>query len=263
MSDAAPSASRLRAVVVDDEPPARRKLERWLEQDPEVEVVATCANGYEALDALREHAVDVLFLDVQMPELTGFDVLARRLPGPAPLVVFATAYDRYAIEAFRHHAADYLLKPYDHERFASTLAHVKARHRARAAEETQHRLTALLDAVQSPPAYLEQIAVRRADRIDLVRVDDVDWIQAEGNYVLLHAGGARHLVRETLSRVVARLDPRRFLRIHRSTVVNLARVASLYPASHGDYTVVLADGTQLAMSRTYRDRLREVLEIGF
>ena len=257
------SEARLRVALVDDEPPARRKLQRWLDADPEVEVVAACANGYEALDALREHAVDVLFLDIQMPELSGFDVLARRPPGPAPLVVFATAYDQYAIEAFRHHAADYLLKPYDHERFAATLAHVKARHRDRDAQRAQQRLAALLDAVQAPPAYLEHVAVRHADRVDLVPVASVDWIEADGNYVVLHVGARRHLVREALSRVVARLDPRRFVRVHRSAAVQLARVASLVPASHGDYTVVLHDGTEVPLSRTYRERLREVLEVGF
>lgn len=259
----APDSGQLRVIVVDDEPPARRKLERWLRRDPDVEIAALCANGYEALEALEAAPVDVLFLDIQMPELSGFDVLAQRPPGPTPLVVFATAFDHYAVEAFRHHAADYLLKPYDYERFAQTLAHVKVQHRTRHAHEVQLRLAALLDAVQPSRPYLEHFAVKHRDRIDLVRVDDVDWIKAEGNYVLVHTGGKQHPIRENISKVATRLDPRRFPRIHRSSIVNLDRVASLNPASHGDYTVVLRDGTQLAMSRTYRERLRDVLEIGF
>ncbi|MEM1042786.1 MAG: LytTR family DNA-binding domain-containing protein [Bacteroidota bacterium] len=255
--------ARLRVVVVDDEPPARRKLAAWLERDAEVEIVALCANGYEALDVLAEGPVDVLFLDVQMPELSGFDVLAQRPPGPAPLVVFATAFDHYAVRAFEHHAADYLLKPYDYARFSATLAHVKERHRHRQAREVQDRLGSLLDAVQPPRPYLDRLAVKHADRVELVSVDQVDWIRAEGNYVLVRAGGREHLIRERLSKVASTLDPRRFPRIHRSTIVNLDRVAALHPASHGDYTVVLRDGTELAMSRTYREALREVLQIGF
>ncbi|MEO1075395.1 MAG: LytTR family DNA-binding domain-containing protein [Bacteroidota bacterium] len=255
-------------MAVDDEPPALRKLARWLAEDPDIEVVATCGDGYEALDALEQHRVDLLVLDIQMPELSGFDVLRRRPPGPAPVVVFATAYDTYAIQAFEHHAAGYLLKPYDRARFASTLAHAKAQHRGRsqnreAESHTQAALASLLEAVRPQEPYLDHLAVRLVDRVDLVRVADVDWIEASGNYVTVHAGGARHLIRTSLTRVASRLDPRRFLRIHRSTVVHLDRVRSLVPASHGDYTVVLLDGTTLNMSRTYREHLQRVLELGF
>ncbi|MEM1116631.1 MAG: response regulator transcription factor, partial [Bacteroidota bacterium] len=193
----------MRTVIVDDEPPARRKLALWLAADPEVEVVATCADGVEALDALAMHEVDLLFLDVQMPELSGFDVLRQRPPGPAPLVVFATAFDTYAVEAFEHHALGYLLKPYDRARFTATLAHAKAQHAARraaASPDVEGQLAALLEAVR-PPAYLERFAVRSTGRIDVVSAADVDWIEASGNYVTLHVGGERHLVRETLTRV--------------------------------------------------------------
>ncbi|MEM8601089.1 MAG: LytTR family DNA-binding domain-containing protein [Bacteroidota bacterium] len=267
-SASTPQTARLRAVAVDDEPPARRKLARWLADDAEIDVVAICADGYEALDALDLHRVDLLVLDIQMPELSGFDVLRRLPPGPAPVVVFATAYDAYAIQAFEHHAAGYLLKPYDRARFDATIAQAKAQHRGRiavagAAAEAHATLTTLLDAVRPPSTYLDHLAVRRADRVDLVRVADVDWIEASGNYVTVHARGQRHLIRASLTRVASRLDPRRFLRIHRSTVVHLDRVASLVPASHGDYTVVLRDGTTLSMSRTYREHLRGVLEVGF
>ncbi|MEM1125235.1 MAG: LytTR family DNA-binding domain-containing protein [Bacteroidota bacterium] len=256
------ATAALRVVVVDDEPPARRKLAQWLAADPAVEVVAVCANGYEALDTLAAEPVDLLFLDVQMPELSGFDVLRQRPAGCHPLVIFATAFDTYALEAFRHHAVGYLLKPYDRRRFNEALDHAKAQHAGRQAHEAEHRLTALLQSVQ-PPRYLEHFAVRHDDRIDLVRTEEVDWIEASGNYVTLHAGHTRHLIRDTLTRVSARLDPRQFPRIHRSRMVNLDRVVSLLPASHGDFTVVLRDGTMLPMSRTYRDHLREVLEVGF
>ncbi|MEM6326335.1 MAG: LytTR family DNA-binding domain-containing protein [Bacteroidota bacterium] len=253
----------LRVALVDDEPPARRKLARWLGDDPEVEVVAVCSNGYEALDALDRSAPDVLFLDVQMPELSGFGVLAEWRPRPLPLVVFATAFEQYAIDAFREHAADYLLKPYDRERLRETLAHVKARHRDQNTREADDRMGQLLDAIQPTRPYLTRLAVRHPDRVELVRVADVDWVQADGNYVRVHAGGQRHLIRETLTAVAARFDPQQFVRVHRSALVNLDRVAALHPASHGDYTVHLRDGTLVPMSRTYRDRLRDVLEIGF
>ncbi len=263
MQSVSDATAPIRVAVVDDEPPARRKLERWLGRDPEIEISGLCANGYQALDLMRTDPPDVLFLDVQMPELSGFDVLQRLPDGAAPLVVFATAYDRYAVDAFRHHAVDYLLKPYDGDRFADTLARVKHRWRQRSAPDARQQLDALLHALRPAPDYLDRIAVRHPDRVDLVSVDEIDWIAAEGNYVLVHAGGRRHLVRTSIGGLAERLDPRRFARIHRSTIVHLARVASLLPASHGDYTAVLHDGTHLAMSRTYRDRLREVLPVGF
>ncbi|MEM6644883.1 MAG: LytTR family DNA-binding domain-containing protein [Bacteroidota bacterium] len=252
----------LRTVVVDDEPPARRKLARWLGQDDGIELTAVCADGREALDVLAATAVDLLFLDVQMPELSGFDVLAHRPAGPPPVVVFATAHDTYAMDAFQHHAAGYLLKPYDRARFETTLAQAKAQHAGRAAQAAEDALVHMLRTVQ-PPTYLQHIAARTADRVDLVHVDQIDWIEASGNYVTLHAGTRQHLVRQTLTRIVAQLDPRQFVRIHRSAVVRVDRVASLLRASHGDLTVTLRDGTLLPMSRTYKEQLRGVLAVGF
>ncbi|MEM9998026.1 MAG: LytTR family DNA-binding domain-containing protein [Bacteroidota bacterium] len=255
--------SRMAAMVVDDEPPARRKLVRWLNADPEIEVVATCGDGVEALEAYEAQPTALLFLDVQMPGLSGFDVLQRLPREPAPVVVFATAFDRFAIDAFNHHAAGYLLKPYSQAQFAATLAHAKQQVRGRAQPEAMAHLAALADALQPTQPYVQHLAVRQADRVDVVQVGDVDWIEAQGNYVLVHAAGQRHLIRETLTRVASRLDPRRFPRVHRSAVVNLDRVASLIPASHGDFMVLLRDGTEVPMSRTYRAGLRSVLEIGF
>jgi len=251
----------LQTVVVDDEPPARRKLARWLDQDDAIELAAVCADGYEALEVLAATEVDLLFLDIQMPELSGFDVLEQRPAGPAPVVVFATAHDAYAIDAFRHHAAGYLLKPYDRARFESTLAQAKAQHAGRSMQ-AEDALASKLGPVQ-PQAYLRHIAARTADRVDLVHVDEIDWIEASGNYVTLHAGKRQHLVRQTLTRIVAQLDPRQFVRIHRSTAVRIDRVTSLLRASHGDLTVTLRDGTLLPMSRTYKEQLRGVLAIGF
>ncbi|GAB5521611.1 MAG: LytTR family DNA-binding domain-containing protein [Rhodothermales bacterium] len=255
-------ANPLRTVVVDDEPPARRKLMRWLSDDDSIELTAACADGYEALDVLASKEVDLLFLDVQMPELSGFDVLRQCPASAAPVVVFATAHDTYAIDAFQHHAAGYLLKPYDRPRFDATLAQAKAQHAGRSPQTQAQALASVLGAVQ-PSAYLKHIAARAADRVDLVRVAEVDWMEASGNYVVLHTGGQQHLVRETLTRLAARLDPQQFVRIHRSTVVNIDRVASLLRASHGDYTVTLRDGTLLPMSRTYKEQLRDVLAVGF
>lgn len=251
----------LRTVVVDDEPPARRKLMRWLDEDDSIEVAAVCADGYEALEVLAATDVDLLFLDVQMPELSGFDVLERRPTGPPPVVVFATAHDAYALDAFKHHAAGYLLKPYDRPRFEATLRQAKAQHAGRSAQATEAMLASMLHAVQ-PRTYLRHIAARTAGRVDIVRVEEVDWMETSGNYVVLHAAKRQHLVRQTLTRLVEKLDPQQFVRIHRSAAVNIDRIVSLLNASHGDLTITLRDGTLLPMSRTYKEQLRKVLAVG-
>ncbi|MEM6338073.1 MAG: response regulator transcription factor, partial [Bacteroidota bacterium] len=224
----------LRVAIVDDEPPARRKLVNWLSSDPDLTICAVCADGYEAIEAVETQAVDVLFLDIQMPELSGFDVLNRLPAARRPMVVFATAFDHYAIDAFQHHAVDYLLKPYDRARFADALAHIKRQHRQRTAADVQQQLTALLESVdRSPPPPLTYFTVKQADEIQLVDVETVDWIEADGNYVILHVGPKRHVVRSTITRVAGRLDAQRFARIHRSAIVRLGAVRAFYPASHG------------------------------
>jgi two-component system LytT family response regulator len=263
----------IRTLIVDDEPLARRRLRNLLRGADEFEVVGECANGREAVSAIRERTPDLVFLDVQMPDLDGFGVLAALGPTRLPVVVFVTAYDQYALRAFEFHALDYLLKPFDDERFEKTLGWARSQLREKQLHRLSERMVALLDdyrggqeagrgAEAQPagqPQLLTRLVVKSAGHVCFVRVEEIDWIEAEGYYARLHVGGKSHLLRETMAKLEAQLDPRRFLRIHRSTIVNLDRVRELRPQSHGEYAVILHDGTPLRLSRSYRDRLPALL----
>lgn len=246
----------MRAVIVDDEPLARERLRSLLAHEADVVVAAECASGDEAVATLRERPADLVFLDVQMPGRNGFDVIRDVGPGRMPAVVFVTAYDRYAIDAFEVHAVDYLLKPFGADRLRDALERARARVRER---EGGRRLGPLLEELAGQAARPERLEVRSAARISFVRVDDVDYAEAWGNYVRLHCGAERHLMRETMTALAARLDPRRFVRIHRSTLVNADRVKEIHPLFHGDWEVVLRSGARLTMSRTHRDRAQRLL----
>jgi two-component system, LytTR family, response regulator len=253
----------LRALIVDDEAVARRRIRRLLQREPDVTVVAEAADGRTAVQVIREQSPDVVFLDVQMPELDGFGVVAELGHHP-PTIVFVTAYDEYALRAFEVHALDYLLKPFDKTRFAAALERGKAQVRLGQSGGMEQRLMAFLRTVEdhrpSPRQPLpERLVVKSAGRVSFVRVEELDWIEAAGNYVRLHVAKEDHLLRETLSGLEAKLDPRRFVRIHRSTIVNIDRIRQLQPAFHGDYVVQLHDGTELTLSRSCRDKLEEAL----
>jgi two-component system LytT family response regulator len=236
--------SDLRVLIVDDEPPARRRLRALLEADPEVTVVGECGDGPAAVAALRRDACDLVFLDVQMPGLDGLEVVRAVGPERMPAVVFVTAHACHAVPAFDAAAVDYLLKPFDRERFAQALERAKEAVRGR-------RLLAA-----PPPAPAQRPAgrllLRGQGRLYFLAADEIDWVEAAGNYLRLHAGGKTHLLRATLGGLAARLDPTRFVRIHRSALVNLDRVEELQPLFHGDYAVLLRDGTRLTLSRAYR-----------
>jgi len=250
----------LRVVVADDEPPARRRVRALLEREPGVEVVGEARDGGEAVAVVDELRPDLLFLDVQMPVATGFEVLAA-IPGRPPATIFVTAYDQYALRAFEVHALDYLLKPFDAERFRLTLARARER-LGHAPAVGDPRLLALLAELQPRRAFVERFAVRGSDgRIRFVCADEIDWVEAEANYARLHAGGRSHLLRETMTALEEKLDPARFLRIHRSTIVRLDRIQELEPLFQGEYLVRLRDGTRLTSGRTYRARLQRALHI--
>ena len=247
--------SPIRALVVDDEPLARARLRQLLEQDGDIRLLGECADGVEAIAAIRDRRPDLVFLDVQMPEKSGFDVLAALDPAERPAVVFVTAHDHHAIHAFEVNALDYLLKPFDEDRFRRTLARAKAA-LATDPHDLHRRTLALIEELKGPRRPpVDRLMIREAGRLFFLRTDEIDWIESEGNYVRLHAGGASHQLRETLSRLESQLDPGRFLRIHRSTIVNLDRVKEIQPLFHGEHRVLLADGTELTLSRGYRDRL--------
>jgi two-component system, LytTR family, response regulator len=254
----------MRVVVADDEPLARRRMLRLLrEHDDDVDVVAVCETGAHAVEAIRETRPDLVFLDVQMPELDGFEVL-ERVGGDLPAVVFVTAHDRYALRAFEVHALDYLLKPFDVERFNQALE--RGRSRVERNGEGSGGLQALLEqlARERGPAqpaprrrWLDWVMVKARGRVEFVRTADIDWIEAEGNYVRLHAGKKAWLVREKIGALEERLDPDTFLRVHRSSIVQVDRLAEMHPMVAGDGILVLRDGTQVKLSRGYRRRLLE------
>lgn len=251
--------STIRALIVDDEPLAREGVRMHLEERPEFEVVGEVEDGRAAVAAIRELTPDVVFLDVQMPGLDGFGVLRELAGEPLPEIVFVTAYDQFALQAFEAHALDYLLKPFDGERFDASLARVRRQLESRRRVDVDDRLRALLEDVGSRGRWLERLVVRDGSRMLIVRVDDLDWVEAAANYVKLHTHGRSWLLRETMSGLEKQLDPARFLRIHRSTIVNIDRIRELEPLFQGDYLVVLQDGTRLTSSRGYRDRLRGLL----
>jgi len=248
---------RIRALVVDDEPAARAAIRALLGDDPEIHLVGECADGRTALDAIRTETPDLLFLDVQMPEMDGFTLLGRLDSVELPVVVFVTAYDQYALRAFEVHALDYLLKPFDDERFRRAVAHAKQQVRQGKLGALSERLDALLDGVARQ--YLKRLAIKAGGRVTILGVKDIDWIEAEGDYVKIHAGRAWHLLRETMKHLEAQFDPARFVRIHRSTIVNVERIKELQPYFRGEYVVVLHDGTSLKLSRGYKEHLEAAL----
>ena len=257
---------KIRALVVDDEPIARKGVRRELERDADVEVVGECANGRDAVSFIREQKPDLVFLDLQMPELDGFGVVEQVGVERMPTVVFVTAFDEFALKAFELHALDYVLKPFNSERFRVALRRAKAQARQARAAELDARLLALLrDAGRAggPGAYLERVVVKSGGRVFFLGVAEIDWIEAAGNYVRLHAGRESHLVQGTMSRLEGRLDPNVFLRVHRSAIVNITRIRELHPLFHGEYAIKLADGTELTSGRGYRDNLQRLLENAF
>ncbi len=246
----------LTTLIVDDEPLAREGLRMLLSQDPEIAAIHEARDGREAVAAILEARPDLVFLDVQMPEMDGFSVVREVGAERMPAVVFVTAHDQYAIQAFEINAIDYLLKPVTEERFRQALARAKVRLDVRAGDEASGRILSLLEAMAAPRRYMKRLAVRSAGKTVFVDVEDVDWIEAAENYVQLHAGKAGHLLHVPMNTLEKSLDPEIFLRIHRSAMVNVRRIKELQPAAHGEYVVTLASGVRLQSSRTYNEKLK-------
>ena len=259
-------SEKIRTLIVDDEPLARRNLRVLLEKDPQIQIVDECRNGREAVKAINNLSPDLIFLDIQMPEMDGFDVLAHVGPEHIQAIIFVTAFDQYALKAFDVHALDYLLKPFDDERFAHALRRAKAQIEAREINRLSKRLLALLEERESElkldqKSYLTRLMIKDSGRVRLLKVDEIDYVEADGNYAKLHVGRATHLLREKMNDLEGRLDPARFVRIHRSIIVNLDRIKEMHPHFNGDYIVVLEDGKQLRMSRTRREHLEARLKL--
>jgi two-component system, LytTR family, response regulator len=243
----------IRVLIVDDEPLARRSIRRFLKNDPSVEVIADCGDGQSAIAAIRSGKPDLVFLDVQMPEMDGFEVLRGIELEPMPAVIFVTAYDRYALRAFDANALDYLLKPFGRERFERALGRAKERIAGKLNSEETRRMVAALEHVHTSNRYAVRLPVAENGRIIVVKTLDIDWIEAEGNYSQLHTRSRRHTVRETLTSLQRKLNPDDFVRIHRSAIVNVHRVREIQPWFHGYHIVVLENGKQLRMSRYQRE----------
>jgi two-component system, LytTR family, response regulator len=251
--------AKIRALIVDDESLARKFIRRMLRDDPEVEVVGECSNGKDAVAMIKKQTPDLVFLDVQMPEMDGFSVLEAVGVERLPQIIFTTAYEQYAIRAFELHALDYLLKPFDQMRFEDTIKHAKEWLHHRDLEDGRLQIGALLENVNRQAKYLERLVIKAEGRITFLKTQEIDWIAADDKYVHLHVGKAVRMVRQTLTAMEAQLDPQRFLRIHRSVMVNIERIKELHPLFGGEHGVVMDDGTRLTLSRRYKDKLFELL----
>ena len=250
---------KIRALIADDELLARKFIRRMLKQDQDVELVAECSNGAEAVAMIRKEKPDLVFLDIQMPEMNGFAVLEAVGLEHLPEVIFTTAYESYAIRAFELHALDYLLKPFDQVRFKAALKYAKERFHSQHHEEKQLQIGTLLESIRAQQQYLDRVIIRADGRITFLQTREIDWLEADDKYVHLHTGKRTRMVRQTLSAMEEQLDPKKFVRVHRSAMVNTDRIKELQPLFNGEHSLILEDGTRLTLSRKYKDKLFELL----
>lgn len=250
---------KYQVLIADDEPLARRSIRKFLKPFPEFEVAVECADGEATVAAIRTHRPDVVFLDIQMPEMDGFEVIRAIGVDNMPLTVFVTAYDRYALQAFDAQALDYLLKPFAEQRFRATLVRARRNLDLGAARVSNAQLAQLLEKIGQHKQYLERIPVPHKGRFLFIKTRELDWIASEGNYLRLHCNGMSHLLRGNMNDMEVKLDPVRFMRIHRSTIVNLDRVKEVQPWFKGSHLVVMANGQQLRLSRYQKEKLRALL----
>ena len=250
---------KMRTLIVDDEPLARERLAALLSNEQDVEIVAQCRDGEEAVTAIVDHEPDLVFLDVQMPQMNGFEVIEAVGGERMPLVIFVTAYDQHALRAFQVRALDYLLKPFDRERFNEALERARRQVEREETGDLGRRLLALVKELRRYQPRAERLVVKSGGRLFFLRADEIDWVEAAGNYVRLHVGTTSHLLRETMNAIEGRLDPEKFFRIHRSRIVNMERIQELQPWLNGEYAVLLRTGTRLTLSRGYREKLQDRL----
>ena len=252
---------RIRTVIADDEPLARRGIRAHLDLEKDIEIISECRNGREAVEAIETDSPDLVFLDVQMPELDGFGVVDAVGVEEMPAVIFVTAYDRYALRAFEVHALDYLLKPFDGQRFARAVQRARNQIEQDSLGNLSGRLRSLLADLESRPEqkYPARLVIKSTGRISFLDVAEIDWIEAADNYVRLHTGRESHLLRETMNSLEKRLDPEQFLRVHRCRIVNIQKVKELRPLFRGEYDITLQDGTRLETGRGYRAGLQKLL----
>lgn len=269
---------KIRALIVDDESLAREALLVMLDDDPEIEVIAECRNGREAVKVIREQSPDVVFLDIQMPEMDGFQVVEEVGAMRMPVTIFVTAYDKHALRAFEAHALDYLLKPFDHDRFNTALQRAKTFVRQQKLGEISESLLAMLQDMKLKTAEsstdadnrnseraahkepIDRVVIKSGGRIYFLKIEEIDWVEGAGDNLSLHSGSQTHLIRETMGNFHAKLNPQKFLRIHRSTIVNIERIKDIQPLFKGEYIITLTSGVRLKASRGYRRELQALLD---
>lgn len=251
---------KIRTLIVDDEALGRKRVRKLLESEPECEIIGECSDGQEAVAAMRSFTPDLVFLDVQMPELNGFEVLAQLEVDRLPVIIFVTAHDQFALKAFEAQAIDYLLKPFEDERFYQSLQRAKAYLEGHESRKMHERLQSLVNSLSSQTKLITRMAVKTGGRILFIKTSEIDWIEAVGNYLNLHIGSEAHLLRGRVSELEKRLDPNQFFRIHRSAIVNLDRVKEFHPLFKGDGVAILKNGTRLSVSRSCNQRLQRLLE---
>jgi two-component system, LytTR family, response regulator len=251
------SAPKTRVIIADDEPLARARLRMLLADEPWIEIIAEATDGRTAISAIEKFRPDLVFLDIQMPGGSGFDVIDSIGAARMPFVIFVTAFDRYALRAFDVHALDYLLKPFDRERFRDALVRARERLERSSSGDLERKLLALVSDLKPNPQPMERFVIKSGGRVFFLRAEDIEWIEAAGNYVKLHVGAETHVFRETMNSLEARLNPSVFFRIHRSHIVNIERVRELQPWFNGEYVVFLTSGARLTLSRGYREKLQD------
>jgi two-component system LytT family response regulator len=251
--------SKIRTVIVDDEELGRDRIQTLLEQQPDVEIIGVCSNGAEAVEVIERAQPDLVFLDVQMPDMDGFEVVGSLDSGKLPAIVFVTAHDGHAIRAFEIHALDFLLKPFDQTRFEKALERARTQVSSKKGPAIDSRLVSLLEELREERKYPERLIVKSSGRVFFVRTEEIDWVEASGNYVKIHTKNEAHLLRESMKNMEGKLDPKIFVRIHRSAIVNIDRIKELEPWFHGEYIVIMRDGTRLTASRVFSDRLSALI----
>jgi two-component system LytT family response regulator len=256
-----PEQKKLRTVIVDDEELGRDRIQSLLEMQPDVEIVGVCNDGTSAVETIDRTQPDLVFLDVQMPGMDGFEVIENLDSGTLPAVVFVTAHDGHAIRAFEIHALDFLLKPFDQTRFEKALERARTQigKGQAAGPAIDSRIVSLLEELREERKYPERLIVKSSGRVFFVRTEEIDWVEASGNYVKIHTKSEAHLLRESMKNMEAKLDPKTFVRIHRSAIVNIDRIKELEPWFHGEYIVIMRDGTRLTASRVFSDRLSALI----
>jgi two-component system, LytTR family, response regulator len=259
MTQPQPVTPKIRAIVVDDEELGRDRLQSLLGEQPDVEIVGVCADGPSAVEMVEREQPDLVFLDVQMPGMDGFEVIENLDPSRLPAVVFVTAHDGHAIRAFEIHALDFLLKPFDQTRFEKALERARTQIGAKQGQVIDSRLVSLLEELREERKYPERLIVKSSGRVFFVRAEEIDWVEASGNYVKVHTKTDAHLLRESMKNMEGKLDPKTFVRIHRSAIVNIDRIKELEPWFHGEYIVIMRDGTRLTASRVFSDRLSALI----